>query len=690
MAYTKTTWNNLSDPPINADNLNKIEQGIYDNSLGIDKINPSGTATTTAEIEEGQINDVIGFKSLKLKGQTSQYTTTGKNIFPRITFSQTINGVTITATGDGTIKIKGTANSSGVNHPIWGAWGSSTTLFTIPAGTYTASGIGTRQSSPRMNIVTNGTTSIFVTNTTQTLDSDTNVTGIFIWVDAGTTVDTTFKPMIETGSSATSYEPYTGKKASPNPDFPQEVNNVSGYNVVGISNKNILPNPIQSQTLNGITITRNSDGTLLINGTATANTYFDFSTDFDTTKYAGYKFYGFPDNPGFFIRISKSNRVALQDISSNGTVISNNGTGNYIAIRIAGGSNVNNRLLSPMIIAPTISDTSYAPHRENNFEVNLGKNLFNKDDSSLIFNGFANRSSLKLESNASAKTICQPCKPNTTYTISKILSAKFFVDETSSSTISNGISITPLSTGSSSNVTSYTVTTSASAKYLLIYYYVSSADTLSEETIRNSIQIEVGSQVTSYANYFPPIEICKIGTYQDYIYKKDGKWFKHKAVQKIKLDGSETYVLDAELTTVNRFRLNITSYKINSVASTNSGLCNQLKIANAYSQDDEHTYSYGDATYMALYLFYNRTRCADLTALVTWLSANNVIVYGGLITPIEEEITYTPLIRQLDELYNSGLYDVTNISQDNSNEAFVLDLEACKNNINGIVEYIRR
>ena len=30
MAYTKTTWNNNAAPPINADNLNKIEQGIYD------------------------------------------------------------------------------------------------------------------------------------------------------------------------------------------------------------------------------------------------------------------------------------------------------------------------------------------------------------------------------------------------------------------------------------------------------------------------------------------------------------------------------------------------------------------------------------------------------------------------------------------------------------------------------------
>lgn len=39
MAYTKTNWVNDSTPAINADNLNKIEQGIYDNSIKIDVIN---------------------------------------------------------------------------------------------------------------------------------------------------------------------------------------------------------------------------------------------------------------------------------------------------------------------------------------------------------------------------------------------------------------------------------------------------------------------------------------------------------------------------------------------------------------------------------------------------------------------------------------------------------------------------
>lgn len=38
MAYTKTNWANDSTPAINEENLNKIEQGIYDNSINIEHL----------------------------------------------------------------------------------------------------------------------------------------------------------------------------------------------------------------------------------------------------------------------------------------------------------------------------------------------------------------------------------------------------------------------------------------------------------------------------------------------------------------------------------------------------------------------------------------------------------------------------------------------------------------------------
>lgn len=74
--YTKTQWVD-NTTPIDKDNLNKIEQGIYDNSLVVDAvtntINPTDTETyKTAEITEGQITDVIGVNDIVIKGQTEQ------------------------------------------------------------------------------------------------------------------------------------------------------------------------------------------------------------------------------------------------------------------------------------------------------------------------------------------------------------------------------------------------------------------------------------------------------------------------------------------------------------------------------------------------------------------------------------------------------------------------------------------
>ena len=44
MAYTKTNWVNGGPPAIDADNLNKIEAGIYDTSVDVDAIKASLTS----------------------------------------------------------------------------------------------------------------------------------------------------------------------------------------------------------------------------------------------------------------------------------------------------------------------------------------------------------------------------------------------------------------------------------------------------------------------------------------------------------------------------------------------------------------------------------------------------------------------------------------------------------------------
>lgn len=78
MAYTKTNWQNDQAPAINAANLNKIEQGIFNNdallssimnTLGID----TQTWVSTDSYVEGQ---VVVYNNKLYKNITGNYTTT--------------------------------------------------------------------------------------------------------------------------------------------------------------------------------------------------------------------------------------------------------------------------------------------------------------------------------------------------------------------------------------------------------------------------------------------------------------------------------------------------------------------------------------------------------------------------------------------------------------------------------------
>jgi hypothetical protein len=67
MAYNKTTWENApsTNTPINANNLNKIEEGIYQNSLKADQEGDLSTLdTTTKSTLVGAINELVPTKDL--------------------------------------------------------------------------------------------------------------------------------------------------------------------------------------------------------------------------------------------------------------------------------------------------------------------------------------------------------------------------------------------------------------------------------------------------------------------------------------------------------------------------------------------------------------------------------------------------------------------------------------------------
>lgn len=89
---------------------------------------------------------------------------------------------------------------------------------------------------------------------------------------------------VEEGTTATSYEPYTGGKAAPNPDYPQMIE-PSSVGSVSVRGKNLLnANGLSEQTISGVTFTPVYENGLLkyvnVNGTndGTGDSNYELST----------------------------------------------------------------------------------------------------------------------------------------------------------------------------------------------------------------------------------------------------------------------------------------------------------------------------------------------------------------------------------------------------------------------------
>ena len=221
----------------------------------------------------------------------------------------------------------------------------------------------------------------------------------------------------------------------------------------------------------------------------------------------------------------------------------------------------------------------------------------------------------------------------------------------------------------------------------------------------NDIQLEIGSTATAYEPYqsqsytvdLGPIELCKIGDYQDYIYKSGDDWYVHKAMGKITLDGSETwsatqmtnnwmyYTINAGMATVtssqvpkivsNYFSVTTTDGQWTSVAGSKS-----VALNNTASPNTQIRFTVGDST----------NKLADFK---TWLSAHNTIVYYALATPTETKITDADLVAQLNAVAGAKSYNnQTNIvvTAAGENLPAILCVGAYQKSLNGLLGAIER
>lgn len=194
--------------------------------------------------------------------------------------------------------------------------------------------------------------------------------------------------MLEEGSTAHDFEPYTGGIPSPNPDYPQEIKSVVNP-TVKVRGKNLLNATLGTTTQNGITCTANGDGTYTLNGTATERAEFIIDVfNIDISK--KYKLIAFTKERSYincFVQLNQS-PWTIYGTSADSQVTITDSENIRLVIAVIKGTTLSNEIIKPMIVdASLYPDTTYddfEPYREqtvtlpytlNAIPVNSGGNV---------------------------------------------------------------------------------------------------------------------------------------------------------------------------------------------------------------------------------------------------------------------------------------------------------------------------
>ena len=482
--------------------------------------------------------------------------------------------------------------------------------------------------------------------------------------------------MLSAGSTATAYEPYVGGTPAPNPDYPQPISVVTGENVVKIEGKNLW-SPDNAQAF--VTAVNNSsqasietyDGKNCLSFQPNAG-YGSYSTknftlevEFqENTQYTmSFDEYSTASNRHVTIRYTDGTYTTYPETSAN--------TWNHVVLTSTAGKTI--AYIAPNYTAGTTHidiDTlqleegtqasQYEPYQGQELKVNLGKNLFNVLSVGEVTDHLVNNQD---------GTITVTTYPNNTFvncnkTLAELAPTLRVGDIATLSATTTGTGKTIYITNSGGSWSFGGTKTITSAMLAgQVCFYASGVNTTA--TI-SDIQIERGSTATDYAPYFTPIELAKIGTYQDRIYKDEGKWYIEKKIGKVVLDGSDD---EGWANESGNAYIPIRDAKGTSATPIVS---DHFRYVVSLSAWGDMRFGMSNNNLVA---YKGVTEKGSLSNFRTWLASNPTTVYYALATPTTTEITNEALIAQLEALESASLYlGLNNIGTETQNAMPTLDI----------------
>ena len=502
---------------------------------------------TDLTLEYTSVDEAI---TTEIKGNTEQDTTTGSQLF-NITGIETreINGITASRNSTtGEIILNGTASANAI-------FSTNNATGTIASGTIISMGANNSSTMPSGGQIrlqsTDGNTQYAICDLSSANAKNQNVTlskevnSFQIRVPSGAVLNNfRMKPMLNTGATLKDWELYTGGIASPNPDYPQEVEVVTGDNEIVVSNNNLVDfSTIIYSSANDATITRENGEYTIVNG---------------SSQWGSVRFY----QPALNLKPNTTYTFSARVKSTTSTV----------------------------------GSRSYCDALMRSTDTQWGNYAFTNE--------------------------------------------KTYVTFTTPSEI-------------------------PSTAYIALYPSQANAT-----AVFTDIQIEKGSTATEFIEHqeqdYPislgTIELCKIGDYQDYLYKNNGNWYKHSVIGKVVLNGSENWDINTSYTH-NVFY----SYLDNYARITNKktiysnyylGVPNTAGIVD-FGNNYNNAIGVRTANDTVKNVYISNDNITSSNDFKTWLSTHNTSVYYVLATPTDTQITDATLLGQLEALAGATTYDTT-------------------------------
>lgn len=421
------------------------------------------------------------------------------------------------------------------------------------------------------------------------------------------------------GTSVGDYEPYVGGQPSPNPDYPQQIQTVTGEQTVVVTGKNLF-NPSSYTTVHryprdDMSIADNQNAWSIVIPIKGDTTYTISTTNRGLMdKYAAVGIT--TEDPATATGI-----VAYASMAGGATsaTVTSPANGKYMMIYVKwSNTDVTQAIADTLQLEIGSEATEFEPFISKSYEINLNCNIYDRNLAYMSGNDMQ---------------IPIDITPGSSYhygATTRWVGAYLY---DASGTLIRTIGHT--ATTRSGNFTA------ASNEVKAVFTFYAGPD------------VTWSWSNVEFYDLAGVIELCKLGTYQDYIWKDGNDWKVHKATATTTLDGSENW---SKSGTNTFYVANIYSKIGNSIQSTSTGemYASHFTIVDISSSNTLVGASLKvDA---AQNLSNLRIRLQDMSGGTAgfrqMLSDKKPSIYARRLTPTDTTITDTNLIAQLEAIYN--------------------------------------